>query len=103
VLWVALAEKTAAAFRCLIEHAVSARVWRPVGHTVLYHVNIDAGPKRTVEILALNPLYDFFIEESERSGRSRWSRNVASATFSPERSEMVIRISLIITLLLINT
>jgi hypothetical protein len=23
-------------------------------------VNIDAGPKRTVEILALNPLYDFF-------------------------------------------
>jgi len=59
VLGIPFAEEAAAAFCRFVKHAVSARIWRAVGHAVLHHVHVNTWPERTIEILAPNTLYNF--------------------------------------------
>jgi len=43
---IASMEKTPAAFGGLEQHAVASRVWRTIGHAMLYYMNVNAGPQR---------------------------------------------------------
>ncbi len=49
---VASQKQATAAFRSLEEHAISPRIWRPIGDAMLHDVNINTGTKRSVEPFA---------------------------------------------------
>jgi hypothetical protein len=59
VFGIPLAEEPAAALCRFVKYAVPARIWRAVGDTVLYHVNVNTRPERAVQILTSNALYNF--------------------------------------------
>jgi hypothetical protein len=52
-----------ATLRSLEEHAISAWVWRAIGDTMLYYVNVDSGTKRFVKALATSSINNFLDRE----------------------------------------